>query len=75
MSKALLAQKKQFKYNFDQEFPRRSKCLAKDRVVETLCVYLGNTKEKSTKNLERKPSRDAIRAQEARTFDTRTNFC
>jgi hypothetical protein len=75
MSKALLARKKQFEYNFDQEFPRRGKCSAKDRVVEKLCVYLGNTKEKSTKNLKRKPSRDAIRAQEAHTFDIRTNFC
>jgi hypothetical protein len=55
MSKALLARKKQFEYNLDQEFPRRGKCSAKDRVVEKLCVHLGDTKEKSTKTSKENP--------------------
>jgi hypothetical protein len=53
--KALLARKREFEYNYSQEFPRRSKCSAKGRVVEKLIVCSGDSKEMSTRNLERKP--------------------
>jgi hypothetical protein len=44
--------KVQFEHNFDQKFPRRSKCSTKDRVIEKLYVYSDGTKERSTKDLE-----------------------
>jgi hypothetical protein len=60
--------KETIRNNFDQKFPRRSKHsllkethskrLAKNRVVEKPCVYLGGTKERSTKTSKGTQSRN-----------------
>jgi hypothetical protein len=47
--------KRQFEFNFEQKFPRRGKCSAKDRIVEKLCVYSDGTKKRSTKDLDGNP--------------------
>jgi hypothetical protein len=48
-------ERREFEHNYDQEFPRRSKCSAKGRVVEKLCICSGDPKGRSTGNLERNP--------------------
>jgi hypothetical protein len=60
--------KKTIQNNFDRKFPRRSKHSlleephskrsAKDRVVEKPCIYLGGTKERSTKTSKGTQSRN-----------------
>jgi hypothetical protein len=44
--------RRRFEYNFD---PKNSLEGAKDRVVEKLCVYSDDTKERSKKDLEENP--------------------
>jgi hypothetical protein len=54
MSKALLARKEAIRGT--EVLPRMSKCSTKDRIVEKLCAYSGDIKERSKKDLERDPA-------------------